>query len=119
MITVINGIANTFGRGRLSFKADRAYDVYALEGHSEDGDAKITLGITNISDTLVSLAHGITGGGYDWIKWSGHLILLDGDMLGMEVHEGVDSGRFQFKIVLIPIAIVKKVEKEVEKEWLP
>ncbi|GAI33304.1 unnamed protein product, partial [marine sediment metagenome] len=47
MITVIKGVANAIGQGQLAFKADRAYDVYALEGYNKDGEAKIALGVTN------------------------------------------------------------------------
>ena len=123
MITIILGMADANGKGQLSFKADRSYDVYALEGYNKDGEAKITLGVTNATATLpgtiVTLAHGVTCGEYDRVYWSGHLVLLDGDFLGMQALAGVANGQLQFEIVLIPIAIVKEAEKEAEKEWLP
>ncbi|GAH99806.1 unnamed protein product, partial [marine sediment metagenome] len=37
MITTITGVANATGFGELTFKADRAYDVYALQGYNKDG----------------------------------------------------------------------------------
>jgi len=126
MITVINGLADANGQGQLSFKADRTYDVYALEGYNKSGEAKITLGVSNATATLpgtiVTLAHGITSGGYDRVYWSGHLVLLDGDFLGMQALDGVALGILQFEIVLIPKAVVKEMEIEAEKEakeWLP
>ncbi|GAI52368.1 unnamed protein product [marine sediment metagenome] len=123
MITVINGVADANGRGQLSFKADRAYDVYALEGYNKAGEAKIALGVANseadVPGTIVTLAQGVTCGGYGRIRWSGHLILLDGDFLGMQALDGVALGELQFEIVLIPITLVKKAEIEAGKEWLP
>ncbi|GAH92962.1 unnamed protein product [marine sediment metagenome] len=123
MITVIKGVANAIGQGQLAFKADRSYDVYALEGYNKDGEAKIALGVTNAGvvtpGTIVTLAQGVTCGGYDRICWSGHLVILEGDFLGMQALAGVALGQLQFEIVLIPITLVKKAEIEASKEWLP
>ncbi|GAI54335.1 unnamed protein product, partial [marine sediment metagenome] len=68
---------------------------------------------------IVGLAHGVTCNSYERIKWSGHLILLDGDILMMQALDGVAGGKLQFEIVLIPITLVRKAEIEAEKEWLP
>ncbi|GAH92559.1 unnamed protein product, partial [marine sediment metagenome] len=85
MITVVEGVANANGQAQLVFKADRAYDVYAMEGFNKDGEAKIGFGVTNagadVPGTIVTLKQGVTCGKYDRICWSGHLVILDGDFL--------------------------------------
>ncbi|GAH92921.1 unnamed protein product [marine sediment metagenome] len=127
MITVIPG--RTAGSSwectaTLEFKADRNYDVYALEGNGQYLDsARISLRHSSGS-SYVTLKEGEIYGvqgvaSYKPVSWSGHLVLLNGDSLIMQVEKADSIGPVELKISLVPLAVMKKAEKEAEKEWLP
>ncbi|GAI39068.1 unnamed protein product [marine sediment metagenome] len=53
MITVIPGIIDANGEAKLAFRADRSYDVYALEGSFPlGGSGEIYLGCSNSLEPL-------------------------------------------------------------------
>ncbi len=127
MITVVSGSIGPPPPIIVEFRADRAYDVYALDGVNTYGMAAILLGyagasVKSIYNPFVTLKQGVAGHDGDSVYWSGHLMIIQGDVL-FALFTGsdhpLDGNELRLKILLVPISVVKAVEKEAEKEWLP